>query len=97
VTRGTTMWQIHRVSTSARSVIYPEWWVRSLAAAQEQVDGGQSAFGEVVDSLVADLLTSREFLSFLLAGTSARMADGNALDEAVYAVTEEFAARIQGN
>jgi hypothetical protein len=97
VTRGGTLWQIRRVSASVRNVIYPEWWMRSLAAAQEQVDGGQSAFGEVVDSLVADLLTSSEFLSFLLAQTSARMADGSALDEAVYAVTEEVAAQMQGN
>jgi hypothetical protein len=59
------------------------------------VSGGQSAFGEVVDSLVADLLTSQEFLSFLLAETTARMADGGALDEAFYAVTEEVAAQMQ--
>jgi hypothetical protein len=59
------------------------------------VSGGQSAFGEVVDSLVADLLTSQEFLSFLLAKTTARMADGGALDEAFYAVTEEVAAQMQ--
>ena len=76
--------------------MYPEWWTRSLAEAQEQVSGGQSAFGEVVDSLVADLLTSQEFLSFLLAETTARMADGGALDEAFYAVTEEVAAQMQG-
>ncbi|MGH3208575.1 MAG: hypothetical protein ACRDNO_12525, partial [Trebonia sp.] len=68
----------------------------SIADAQEQVSDGASAFGEVVDSLVADLLTSSEFLSFLLAETTARMADGHALDEAVYAVTEEVAAQIQG-
>ena len=59
------------------------------------MSGGQSAFGEVVDSLVADLLTSQEFLSFLLAETTARMADGGALDEAFYAVTEEVAAQMQ--
>ncbi|HEY1667331.1 MAG TPA: hypothetical protein VGG54_16730 [Trebonia sp.] len=83
------------MSGSTRSVIHPEWWTRSLADAQEQVSGGQSAFGEVVDSLVADLLTSQEFLSFLLAKTTARMADGGALDEAFYAVTEEVAAQMQ--
>jgi hypothetical protein len=77
-------------------VIHPEWWTRSLADAQEQVADGGSAFGEVVDSLVADLLTSEEFLSFLLAETTARLADGGALDEAVYAVTEEVAAQMQG-
>jgi hypothetical protein len=78
-------------------VIHPEWWTRSIVDAQERVSSDRSAFGEVVDSLVADLLTSREFLSFLLAETSARMADGDALDEAVYAVTEEVAAQIQGD
>lgn len=83
------------MSGSTRSVIHPKWWTRSLADAQEQVSGGQSAFGEVVDSLVADLLTSQEFLSFLLAETTARMADGGALDEAFYAVTEEVAAQMQ--
>jgi hypothetical protein len=77
-------------------VIRPEWWTRSLADAQEQVSDGGSAFGPVVDTLVADLLTSREFLSFLLTETTARMASGHALDEAVYAVTEEFAAQMQG-
>ena len=66
-----------------------------MADAQDRVSGGRSAFCEVVDSLVADLLTSREFLSFLLAETAARMADGDALDEAVYAVTEEVAAQMQ--
>ena len=76
--------------------MHPEWWTRSLADAQEQVSGGQSAFGAVVDSLVADLLTSQEFLSFLLAETTARIADGGALDEAFYAVTEEVAAKMQG-
>ncbi|MGH3295447.1 MAG: hypothetical protein ACRDP7_26990 [Trebonia sp.] len=84
------------MSSPSRSVIHPEWWTRSIADAQEQVSDGASAFGEVVDSLVADLLTSSEFLSFLLAETSARMADGDPLDEAVYAVTEELAAQIQG-
>ncbi|HET6190444.1 MAG TPA: hypothetical protein VFE59_26010 [Trebonia sp.] len=83
------------MSGSTRNVIHPEWWTRSLADAQEQVSGGQSAFGEVVDSLVADLLTSQEFLSFLLAETTARMADGGALDEAFYSVTEEVAAQMQ--
>jgi hypothetical protein len=77
-------------------VIHPEWWTGSLADAQEQVSGGRSGFGEVVDSLVADLLTSSEFLSFLVAETTARMAGGDALDEAVYAVTEEVAAEMQG-
>ena len=90
------MCQIRTVSRSTHSVIYPQWWTRSLADAQEQVAGGGSVFGEVVDSLVADLLTSKEFLSFLLAETTARMADGGALDEAVYAVTEEVAAEMQG-
>jgi cobalamin-dependent methionine synthase I len=84
------------VSRSTRRVIHPEWWTRSLADAQEQVADGGTAFGEVVDSLVADLPTSEEFLSFLLAETTARMADGGALDEAVYAVTEEVAAQMQG-
>jgi hypothetical protein len=77
-------------------VIHPEWWTGSLADAQEQVSDGRSAFGEVVDSLVADLLTSSEFLSFLVAETTARMAGGDALDQAVYAVTEEVAAEMQG-
>lgn len=85
------------MSTSSHSVIRPEWWPRSLADAQERFAGGGSAFGEVVESLVADLLTSREFLSFLLAATTTRMADGGALDEAIYAVTEEVAAQMQGN
>jgi hypothetical protein len=76
-------------------VIHPEWWTGSLADAQEQFSGGRSAFGEVVDSLVADLLTSSEFLSFLVAETTARMAGGDALDQAVYAVTEEVAAQMQ--
>jgi len=96
MTQGRVLCQIRTVSRSTRSVIYPEWWTRSLADAQEQVAGGGSVFGEVVDSLVADLLTSKEFLSFLLAETTARMADGGALDEAVYAVTEEVAAEMQG-
>jgi hypothetical protein len=87
--------EIRTVSSSSQSVIHPEWWTRSLADAQEQVSVGQSAFGEVVDSLVADLLTSREFLSFLVAETTARMEDGDPLDEAVYAVTEEVAAQMQ--
>src|SRR5258708_2306547 len=94
MTRGTALCEIRRVSTSARSVIHPEWWTGSLADAQEQVSGGRAGFGEVVDSLVADLLTSSEFLSFLLAETSTRMAGGDALDDAVYAVTEEVAAQI---
>ena len=96
MTRGGVLCEIRTVSSSSQSVIHPEWWTRSLADAQEQVSGGQSAFGEVVESLVADLLTSREFLSFLLAETTARMADGDPLDEAVYAVTEEVAAQMQG-
>ena len=77
-------------------MIHPEWWTGSLADAQEQVSGGRLAFGAVVDSLVADLLTSSEFLSFLVAETTARMAGGDALDQAVYAVTEEVAAEMQG-
>lgn len=77
-------------------MIHPKWWTRSLAEAQEQVSGGQSAFGEVVETLVADLLTSREFLSFLVAETTARMEEGDPLDEAVYAVTEQVAAQMQG-
>jgi hypothetical protein len=97
MTDGTALCQIHTVRSSSRSVIHPEWWTRSIVDAQERVSSDRSAFGEVVDSLVADLLTSREFLSFLLAETSARMADGDALDEAVYAVTEEAAAQIQGD
>jgi hypothetical protein len=96
MTSGRYMCQIRRVTISARSVIHPEWWTRTVADAQERVSGGRSAFGEVVDSLVADLLTSREFLAFLLAETTARMADGDPLDEAVYAVTEEVAAQMQG-
>lgn len=96
MTRGTVLCEIRGVIRSTRSVIHPEWWTGSLADAQEQVAGGRFAFGEVVDSLVADLLTSSEFLSFLVAQTTARMAGGNALDEAVYAVTEEVAAQMQG-
>jgi hypothetical protein len=96
MTQAGVLCQIRTVSRSTRSVIRPEWWTRSLADAQEQVTGGGSAFGEVVDSLVADLLTSTEFLSFLVSETTARMADGGALDEAVYAVTEEVAAQMQG-
>lgn len=82
------------MSSQAHSVVRPEWWSRSLADAQERFSGGDSPFGEVVDSLVADLLTSREFLSFLVAETTTRMADGHALEEAVYAVTEEVAAQM---
>ena len=78
-------------------MIHPEWWSRSLADAQEQFSGGDCPFGEVVDSLVADLLTSSEFLSFLLAETATRMAGGRELEEAVYAVTEEVAAQMQGS
>ena len=77
------------------SVIHPEWWTGSLADALEQVCAGRSSFGDAVDFLVADLLTSREFLSFLLAETAARMAAGYVLEEAIYAVTEEAAARLQ--
>ena len=95
MTQASVLCQIRTVSRSTRSVIHPEWWTRSLADAQEQVTSGGSAFGEVVDSLVADLLTSTEFLSFLVAETTARMADGGSLDEAVYAVTEEVAAQMQ--
>ena len=92
---GRVLCQIHRVIRSVHSVIHPEWWARSLADAQEQFSDGGSPFGEVVDSLVADLLTSSEFLSFLLTETATRMAGGHALDEAVYAVTEEVAAQMQ--
>jgi hypothetical protein len=77
------------------SMTYPEWWTRSLADAQEQVSAGRSTFGEAVDFLVADLLTSGEFLSFLLTGTAARMAAGDALDQAIYAVAEEAAGQLQ--
>jgi hypothetical protein len=83
--------EIRRMS----SMTYPEWWTRSLADAQEQVSAGQSTFGEAVDFLVADLLTSGEFLSFVLAGTAARMAAGDALDQAIYAVAEEAAGQLQ--
>jgi hypothetical protein len=96
MTCARALWQIRRVIRSAQDVIRPEWWTQSLADAEEQLSGGRSAFGEVVDSLVADLLTSQEFLSFVLTETTARMADGDALDEAVYAVTEEVAAQMQG-
>jgi hypothetical protein len=77
------------------SMTHPEWWTRSLADAQEQVSAGRSTFGEAVDFLVADLLTSGEFLSFLLTGTAARMAAGDALDQAIYAVAEEAAGQLQ--
>ena len=77
------------------SMTYPEWWTRSLADAQEQVSAGRSTFGEAVDFLVADLLTSGEFLSFLLTGTAARMAAGDGLDQAIYAVAEEAAGQLQ--
>jgi hypothetical protein len=73
----------------------PQWWTNSLAEAQELVCDGTSTFGEVVDSLLADLLTSGEFLSFLMAETSTRLAAGDSLDEAIYAVTEEVADRMQ--
>jgi hypothetical protein len=76
-------------------VIRPQWWTRSLAEAQEQVSDGKCAFGEVVDSLLADFVTSGEFLSFFLAETAARMAAGDSLDEAIYAVTEKVAVRMQ--
>jgi hypothetical protein len=95
MTSGRQLCQIRTVTKSTRSVIHPDWWARSLADAQEEVADGRSAFGEAVETLVADLLTSREFLSFLLAETTARMAAGHALDEAVYAVTEEVAAQMQ--
>jgi hypothetical protein len=77
------------------SMIHPEWWRGSLVDAQQEVSAGRSTFGEAVDFLLADLLTSREFLSFLLAETTTRMAAGYALEEAVYAVTEEAAVRLQ--
>jgi hypothetical protein len=75
-------------------MIHPEWWTGSLADAQERVFAGRSTFGETVDFLVADFLTSGRFLSFLVAATEARMVGGHALDEAVYAVVEEAAARL---
>lgn len=73
----------------------PQWWTHSLTEAQELVRDGRSTFGEVVDCLLADLLTSGEFLSFLMAETTARLASGDSLDEAIYAVTEEVATRMQ--
>jgi hypothetical protein len=77
------------------SITYPQWWTRSLADAQERVSAGRSTFGEAVDFLVADLFTSEEFLSFLSAGTAVRMAAGDGLDEAIYAVADEAAAHLQ--
>ena len=77
------------------SMTYPQWWTRSLAEAQERVSAGGSTFGEAVDFLVADLFTSEEFLSFLSTGTAGRMAAGDALDEAIYAVADEAAAHLQ--
>lgn len=76
-------------------MIRPQWWTHSLAEAQELLNDGRSTFGEVVDSLLADLLTSGEFLSFLTAETSARLAAGDSLDAAIYAVTEEVATQMQ--
>jgi hypothetical protein len=76
-------------------VIHPPWWTESLAEAQERISGGESTFGEAVDSLLADLITSGEFLSFLLTETDARMAIGEALDTAIYRVAEEAAIRMQ--
>ena len=73
----------------------PQWWTHSLTEAQELVRDGRSTFGEVVDCLLADLLTSGEFLSFLMAETTARLASGDSLDDAIYAVTEEVATRMQ--
>ena len=97
MTCARALWQIRRVTRSVQEVIRPEWWTQSLADAEEQLSGGRSAFGEVVDSLLADLLTSQEFLSFVLAETTARMAGGDALDQAVYAATEEVAAQMQAS
>ena len=77
-------------------IIHPEWWTGSLADAQERVFADRSTFGEAVDFLVADFLTSGRFLSFLVAATEARMAAGHALDEAVYEVVEEAATRLHG-
>lgn len=74
---------------------YPQWWTRSLTEAQERVSGGQSTFGQAVDLLVADLFTSEEFLSFLSTETAVRLAAGDALDEAIYAVADEAAAHLQ--
>jgi hypothetical protein len=76
-------------------MIHPEWWAGYVADAQERVHGGWATFGEAVGFLVGDLLTSEEFLSFLRAETSARMAAGDAFGEAIYAVAEEAAARLQ--
>ena len=76
-------------------MIRPAWWARSLAEAQERVADGESAFGEAVDWLLADLLTSGEFLSFLLTETTARMTAGDSLGEAICAVTEEVALQMQ--
>jgi hypothetical protein len=75
-------------------MIHPEWWTGSLADAQERVFADGSTFGEAVDFLVADFLTSGQFLSFLVAATATRTAEGYALDEAIYAVMEEAAARL---
>jgi hypothetical protein len=75
--------------------MHPEWWAGYVADAQERVRDGWATFGETVGFLVGDLLTSEEFLSFLRAETSARMAAGDALDEAICAVAEEAAARLQ--
>jgi hypothetical protein len=79
----------------ANGVIRPQWWTHSLVEAQELLDDGRSTFGEVVDSLLADLLTSGEFLSFLTAETTTRLEAGDSLDEAIYAVSEEVATRMQ--
>jgi hypothetical protein len=76
-------------------VIHPEWWSLSLEDAQQRVYDGGSTFGEAVDALIADFLTSQEFLSFLLTQSAGRMTAGAALDEAIYAVTEELATRLQ--
>jgi hypothetical protein len=84
-----------RRALPGNGVIRPPWWSRSLTEAQELVRDGRCTFGEVVDCLLADLLTSGEFLSFLTAETTARLASGDSLDEAICAVTEEVAARTQ--
>jgi hypothetical protein len=86
----TNLCEICRMS----GMIHPEWWTGSLADAQERVFADGSTFGEAVDFLVADFLTSGRFLSFLVAATATRTAEGYALDEAIYAVMEEAAARL---
>ena len=81
MTSGRYMCQIRRVTISARSVIHPEWWTRTVADAQERVSGGRSAFGEVVDPVYhldkADVILSLE-ADFLACGSPGRVADERA-------------------